>query len=357
MHRQLCCISADPLPFCRLLRANGILKGDRTSKTGGPQNNYVGAGFESGNAPLGRSCGPGKGKGNSRGKGKGKGKGRGKKKGRRKSGNGGATADGSVVDGATDEGSASKFIEGGLSHPVAPISRDNDTQSHWFEATGQMQVELMARKEKLLQKAQQNAVTLKDISDHQVHISGLIADMEKSKEEITRKYRITEAMLKQAGGRGDAKRMGTISGRMERLRQRERIFNENVSFLNREVAWFHDSPAFKKAQKYVQQNWVQCGAAGPWVHKDDLVEDEVDFSSMLEQMKMEDKAEAEARAHDSDAASQRCGPHEARLCGASDHVEVSDRLRRVAADEGVRRARPAGRGRATLAKLIQIQIV
>ena len=120
-----------------------------------------------------------------------------------------------------------------------------------------MQVELMARKEKLLQKAQQNAVTLKDISDHQVHISGLIADMEKSKEEITRKYRITEAMLKQAGGRGDAKRMGTISGRMERLRQRERIFNENVSFLNREVAWFHDSPAFKKAQKYVQQKHVR----------------------------------------------------------------------------------------------------
>ena len=303
LHRQLCCISTDPLPFCRLLRANGILKGDRTSKTGGPQNNYVGAGFESGNAPLGRSCGPNKGKGT--GKGKGKGKGRGKKKGRRKRGNGtaGGGGGGSGVGAAADEDGASKFIEGGLSHPVAPISRKNDTQSHWFEATGQMQVELMARKEKLLQKAQQNAVTLKDISDHQVHISGLIADMEKSKEEITRKYRITEAMLKQAGGRGDAKRMGTISERMERLRQRERIFNENVSFLNREVAWFHDSPAFKKAQKYVQQNWVQCGAAGPWVHKDDLVEDEVDFSSMLEQMKMEDKAEAEARAHDSDAAS------------------------------------------------------
>ena len=91
----------------------------------------------------------------------------------------------------------------------------------------------------------------------------------------------------------EPKRVAAIEGKMEHLRQRERIFNANVQFLNRELAWFHDSPAFIKAQKYVQENWVKCGDAGPWVHKDDLEEDEeVDFSTLLAQMKIEDQAGA-----------------------------------------------------------------
>eukprot|EP00937_MAST-01D_sp_MAST-1D-sp2_P004083 g4083.t1 len=291
MHVQLLEISRRPMPFCRLLRGHGILKADRekglipAEAQARLQAQARGEGdfVEAGRMKAARARGRAKGKG----KGKGKKKGRGKGKGGKRSG-GGADEDGSEFPDGAARGDGAESALGGTVTAAAAAASGGQLCSQWFEATGAMQVELMSRKEALLLKAQRNAVTLKDISDHQMHISALIADMEKSKEEITRKYRITEALLKQAR---EPRRAGTIGARMEALRRREKIFNENVSFLNREVAWFHDSPAFKKAQQYVQDNWVQCGDQGPWVHKDDLEEDEVvDFSTLLAEMKMEDEA-------------------------------------------------------------------
>ena len=116
----------------------------------------------------------------------------------------------------------------------------------------------------------------------QLFISGLISQMEKSKAELIRKYRITEALLNKSR---EPKRIAALDAKRSHLRQREKIFNENVQvrtisqqiaplkhsrpllqFINREKDWFEKSPAFKMAQAYIQENWIKC-KSGAWMHK------------------------------------------------------------------------------------------
>ena len=102
------------------------------------------------------------------------------------------------------------------------------------------------------------------------------------KAELIRKYRITEALLNKSR---EPKRIAALDAKRSHLRQREKIFNENVQvrtisqqiaplkhsrpllqFINREKDWFEKSPAFKMAQAYIQENWIKC-KSGAWMHK------------------------------------------------------------------------------------------
>jgi hypothetical protein len=53
--------------------------------------------------------------------------------------------------------------------------------------------------------------------------------MERSKAELIRKYRITEALLNKSR---EPKRIAALDAKRSHLRQREKIFNENVQVRN-----------------------------------------------------------------------------------------------------------------------------
>jgi hypothetical protein len=151
-------------------------------------------------------------------------------------------------------------------------------------AKGDIQHSLMKKKVALLEKARDSAVTLRDISDHQLYLNKVIADMNRAKEFLKRKHTITQAMLKRATER---KRSETLLKKLEHFKRREIYFNQNVNLINNEIQWFQTSQAFKQAQEYVLNHWKQC-KSGAWVNIDELEDDSnVDFDTLLQAMKEE----------------------------------------------------------------------
>ena len=103
--------------------------------------------------------------------------------------------------------------------------------------------QLMTRRKGLLERMRAAELSLKDISEHQMFLSALEADLLQQRTELERKHRITEAMLKKAQGSA----AGALEAKMEALRRWESAFNEKVHLLQKERAWFHRQPAFKQA--------------------------------------------------------------------------------------------------------------
>ena len=60
--------------------------------------------------------------------------------------------------------------------------------------------QLMTRRKGLLERMRAAELSLKDISEHQMFLSALEADLLQQRTELERKHRITEAMLKKAQG-------------------------------------------------------------------------------------------------------------------------------------------------------------
>lgn len=148
-----------------------------------------------------------------------------------------------------------------------------------------MLTELMSRRRILVDKASQQVLHLTDISDHQLYINQLNAEMSEQKTQMVKKHRITTALLTKVK---DPKRIESLMARLESLRRWESSFNENVRRINEEMQWFQESPAFKMARAHILENWVECGS-GKWVNKLELAEDEkTTFEELLGEMKQDE---------------------------------------------------------------------
>eukprot|EP00658_Telonema_sp_P-2_P081814 TRINITY_DN8489_c0_g1_i1.p1 TRINITY_DN8489_c0_g1~~TRINITY_DN8489_c0_g1_i1.p1 ORF type:complete len:224 (+),score=66.31 TRINITY_DN8489_c0_g1_i1:70-672(+) len=145
-----------------------------------------------------------------------------------------------------------------------------------------MLAELAPRREALMKKEADRCLGLVDISNHQHFVTKLQSKMSDAKDQVIRKYRITEALLLRVN---EPRKVNALAAKMQSLRRWEQAYNVNVNRVNEEVLWFQTSPAFHAAQAHVLENW-QRTPSGALVNKQDLEADsQVTFEELLEQMK------------------------------------------------------------------------
>lgn len=121
--------------------------------------------------------------------------------------------------------------------------------------------QVLAQRKRLLELTKLRQLSMADVADHQIFLSAIEEHLVGRREDISRRWRATEAMQHSSGMSGSRRQQ--LESRREGIRRAEAQFNQELRIFNRERAWFHAQAAFKQARAHALETFKEDGA-GNW---------------------------------------------------------------------------------------------
>ena len=121
--------------------------------------------------------------------------------------------------------------------------------------------QVLAQRKRLLELTKLRQLSMADVADHQIFLSAIEEHLVGRREDVSRRWRATEAMQHSSGMSGSRRQQ--LEARREGIRRAEAIFNQDLKIFNRERAWFHAQAAFKQARAHALETFKEDGT-GHW---------------------------------------------------------------------------------------------
>ena len=172
------------------------------------------------------------------------------------------------ADGPVD-GSARGALRGGSQGDRPPGFKELEEMGLFSDTKGNLQRQLREHKLLMLAKDQAKTLSLQDVGDHNTFLTNVRIELTQRKEALTKRARLISVLLNKTL---DNRRAQALHKDMQRIRVAEKNFNEDISAFNAELAWFHATPTFQKAQEHVQRNFVNLGKGEQsiYVHRHEI---------------------------------------------------------------------------------------